>query len=182
MRKRLAFALASILTLIGARRAASVSLLYVVTPGPNGTVVIHESFSRAAAPLELPLLPDPYLALHRWVENSASAVAGYYGRLPVPSVRVTLEVVDHGRISGGVTHGGARGARIDVNVGPLLSPADLADDWVLTHEFVHTALPRLPEESTWLDEGLATYVEPIARARAGRLPPEKVWRDRKSVV
>ena len=28
-----------------------------------------------------------------------------------------------------------------------------------------------------MEEGLATYVEPIARARAGELSPEKVWRD-----
>ena len=29
----------------------------------------------------------------------------------------------------------------------------------------------------WAEEGLATYVEPIARARAGELSPEKMWRD-----
>jgi predicted metalloprotease with PDZ domain len=42
---------------------------------------------------------------------------------------------------------------------------------------VHLALPSLAERHHWLEEGLATYVEPIARARAGILTPERVWRD-----
>ena len=32
-------------------------------------------------------------------------------------------------------------------------------------------------EHHWIEEGSATYVEPIARARAGDLSPEKVWGD-----
>jgi hypothetical protein len=40
---------------------------------------------------------------------------------------------------------------------------------------VHLALPTLPDQHHWLEEGLATYVEPIARARAGILTPEQAW-------
>src|SRR4029077_498473 len=29
----------------------------------------------------------------------------------------------------------------------------------------------------WIEEGLATYIGPLARARAGDLTPEKVWGD-----
>lgn len=47
----------------------------------------------------------------------------------------------------------------------------------MTHEMVHLALPNLDESHHWLEEGLATYVEPVARARAGQLSPERVWRD-----
>jgi predicted metalloprotease with PDZ domain len=39
------------------------------------------------------------------------------------------------------------------------------------------ALPSVPPEHTWLAEGLATYVEPIARARAGLVSRERVWGD-----
>ncbi len=53
----------------------------------------------------------------------------------------------------------------------------LADDWLLTHEMIHLALPSLAERHQWLEEGLATYVEPIARARAGTLTLEQVWHD-----
>ena len=39
----------------------------------------------------------------------------------------------------------------------------------------HLALPSLPEDQEWLEEGLATYDEPLARAQAGRLSAEAVW-------
>jgi predicted metalloprotease with PDZ domain len=42
---------------------------------------------------------------------------------------------------------------------------------------VHLAFPSVPEEHHWIEEGSATYIEPIARARAGDLTPEKVWGD-----
>src|SRR5206468_1823979 len=52
-----------------------------------------------------------------------------------------------------------------------------AHDWTLTHEMVHLAFPATKEDNTdWLGEGMATYVEPIARAQAGFIPDEEVWR------
>jgi hypothetical protein len=51
------------------------------------------------------------------------------------------------------------------------------DDWVMTHEMVHLAFPSVPDEHHWIEEGIATYVEPIARAQVGDLSPETVWRE-----
>jgi predicted metalloprotease with PDZ domain len=48
---------------------------------------------------------------------------------------------------------------------------------VLTHELVHLALPTLPRRHNWLAEGIATYVEPIARARVGAISPNRFWFD-----
>jgi predicted metalloprotease with PDZ domain len=45
------------------------------------------------------------------------------------------------------------------------------------HELVHVAFPTVPRPQLWIDEGLATYLEPIARARAGDVPATVVWRD-----
>jgi predicted metalloprotease with PDZ domain len=42
---------------------------------------------------------------------------------------------------------------------------------------VHLAFPSVPQRHHWIEEGLATYVEPIARARAGNLTQEKIWGD-----
>jgi predicted metalloprotease with PDZ domain len=42
---------------------------------------------------------------------------------------------------------------------------------------IHTALPNVGRSHHWLEEGLATYVEPIVRARAGLVTPVDVWRD-----
>jgi hypothetical protein len=78
--------------------------------------------------------------------------------------------VAHGRtLAGG-------GASIVLHMGRDMTEKDLADDWVLTHELTHLAFPSLPRRYGWLEEGLATYVEPIARARIGALSTEEVWR------
>src|SRR3984893_16591878 len=55
--------------------------------------------------------------------------------------------------------------------------SDFSHAWTLTHEMVHLAFPSVAEEHHWIEEGSATYIEPIARARAGDLTPEKVWGD-----
>jgi hypothetical protein len=62
-------------------------------------------------------------------------------------------------------------------VGTAATADDLRTDWVLTHEMSHLALPNLPHAQRWMEEGLATYVEPIARARRGHLAVQDVWSD-----
>ena len=47
----------------------------------------------------------------------------------------------------------------------------------MTHELVHMAFPSLPDDQHWMEEGLATYIEPIARVQAGELPANQVWSD-----
>jgi hypothetical protein len=48
-------------------------------------------------------------------------------------------------------------------------------DWTLTHEMSHLAFPAVKGEHEWLEEGMATYVEPVARAQVGYLTPGYVW-------
>ena len=45
----------------------------------------------------------------------------------------------------------------------------------MVHEMVHTALPDMVERYNWLSEGLAVYVEPIARVQAGDLSASEIW-------
>lgn len=109
-----------------------------------------------------------------WVESSAAAVTTYYGRFPAASTRlVILPRAGHG-ISGGRTWA-HRGATIRIRVGEQAREADFADDWVLVHEMTHLAFPSVPDRHEWIEEGLATYVESIARAQAGGLSAEAVW-------
>jgi len=42
---------------------------------------------------------------------------------------------------------------------------------------VHLAFPSVAREHHWIEEGIATYVEPIARAETGELAVSSVWRD-----
>jgi hypothetical protein len=53
----------------------------------------------------------------------------------------------------------------------------LQRDWVMTHEMVHLAFPHVSREHHWIEEGLATYVEPLARFGTGQVPAEHVWQD-----
>jgi len=58
-----------------------------------------------------------------------------------------------------------------------MSVASLMDDWVLCHELIHVGFPSTERWQPWFFEGLASYVEPIVRARAGLLSKERFWRD-----
>ena len=64
-----------------------------------------------------------------------------------------------------------------MRIGEHTTKADLADDWMMTHELVHTAFPSMPDDQHWIEEGLATYVEPIARVMTGELTAKKIWSD-----
>jgi hypothetical protein len=56
-------------------------------------------------------------------------------------------------------------------------PADSSREWVLHHELIHASFPSLPEQDLWLEEGLATYLEPLVRVRAGQLQASVMWRE-----
>jgi hypothetical protein len=115
-------------------------------------------------------------ALLAWVKAAAANVSGYFGRYPVPRALVILQI--GGRRGVGYGSGmGFGGASVMVSVGRTASPDDLKNDWVLTHEMSHLAMPNLGRDHRWLEEGMATYVELVARARSGALPAEVLWRD-----
>jgi hypothetical protein len=111
-----------------------------------------------------------------WVASSARAVTVYYEKFPVSHLRMRIRIFEGRGVRGGRTTGWD-GPAISIAVGQSSSATDFNEDWVLTHEMVHLAFPSVPEENHWIEEGSATYVEPIARARAGALTAEKVWGD-----
>jgi hypothetical protein len=111
-----------------------------------------------------------------WIGKAARAVTTYYTKYPVPQVAIAVHVEDGERVNSGRAFGWEH-ARISISVGRSMTAADFADDWTITHEMVHLAFPSVAENHHWIEEGLATYVEPIARARAGDLTPQKVWGD-----
>jgi hypothetical protein len=124
-------------------------------------------------------VPDlPIKSFTEYLHRAAQAVASYYGRFPVPAAKILI-VVEPGQdgILQGTTWGDRDGfpAFIRLRIGQHTTARELDEDWTATHEMVHTALPSLPDDQHWLEEGLATYVEPIARAQVGQLTPEEVW-------
>ncbi len=142
----------------------------------------------AAAPLEIGggkidvLFDEPAPAFPQklalaWIETAARAVTSYYGRFPVAHVVVRVRATAGDRIEGGKTSGARDGGRITVEVGRGTTAAHFQRDWLMTHEMVHLAFPSVSESQHWIEEGISTYVEPIARAQVGALRPEQVWAD-----
>ena len=111
----------------------------------------------------------------RWVKKSAQAVTTYFGRYPTQRYGLLILTEAGDRVGHATTYG-HRGPVTRIHVGTEAGELAFNEDWVLVHEMVHTALPDLPRRALWLQEGNATWVEPIARAQAGQLPISEVWR------
>ena len=126
-------------------------------------------------------LPDGPMKMSRqellsWVQTSASTVSGYYfGHFPVPHLTLRIRSFDGSGVRHGVTYA-KDGGLIVISVGRETEMAATKDDWVLVHEMIHLAFPSMDDSHHWIEEGISTYVEPVARARAGLLPVAEVWR------
>jgi hypothetical protein len=114
--------------------------------------------------------------LIHWVQSAGEAVATYYGRYPVPRVVLRISPFDGNGVRHGMTFGD-HGGRIEIHVGTQTQPSELAEDWMLTHEMTHLAFPSVEDQHHWMEEGIATYVEPIARIQAGQMTALQMWTD-----
>lgn len=124
-------------------------------------------------------LPDGPMKLSHdellgWVKNSASTVADYYGHFPVPHLTLKIRGISGSGIRHGVTYP-RDGGLIFVSVGRDADIAATKDDWVLVHEMIHLAFPNMEDDQHWIEEGISTYVEPVARAREGGMAVKEVW-------
>jgi predicted metalloprotease with PDZ domain len=114
--------------------------------------------------------------MRSWIEESANATVPLFGRFPVD--RTTLFVVP-ARGESEVVFGkvlSLAGASVVVVVGDRMPGTARHHDWVLVHELFHLGFPTFRGEGRWLGEGLATYYEPILRARAGWMTDAEVFR------
>jgi hypothetical protein len=116
----------------------------------------------------------PRDALLRWIETAATAVTRYYGEFPVERVTIRVRGATGNRIRNGWTFGGRL---IRVDVGRAARQGDLDDDWLMTHEMFHLGFPDVDRQHHWMEEGLSTYLEPVARARIGVMPEGQYWKE-----
>jgi hypothetical protein len=113
--------------------------------------------------------------LREWVDEAAKVVTPLFGRFPVD--RATLFVVP-AKGEGEVVFGkvlSLAGASVVLVLGDKMQAAARHQDWVLVHELFHLGFPTFRGEGRWLGEGLATYYEPILRARAGWTTEAEVY-------
>ena len=113
-------------------------------------------------------------ALAGWARDSVGIVADYLGGFGAERTLVVILPVPGrgGVVFGRVMAGG--GPSLMVRVGEESERERLNREWVLVHELLHVGTPFVLR-SPWFMEGLATYAEPLLRARAGWLRPEEVW-------
>lgn len=169
---------------LAALAAIALSAMAAAQPGRGLTIVASHELKIGGAVLQvdfaagpLDLSQDQILA---HIRAAASAVTAYYGRFPVDRDRIlVVPWPDRDGIGNGTTWGEMAGfpAMTRIHIGQHAAEDDLKDDWMMTHELVHTAFPSLPDDQHWMEEGLATYVEPLARVMTGELTARKVWHD-----
>jgi len=158
--------------------AAAVAHLALGAPPALAAPVTANDITVDGASIHLEFEPGAFRdggdAVRGWIRRSANIVAGYYGRFP--TTRVTVQVIAE---AGDGVHGGKSFANPDafirVQLGREVTEAQLLADWVLVHEMTHLALPDTGEAHAWLSEGLATYVERVARVQAGNRSEADVW-------
>ena len=110
----------------------------------------------------------------RWVQRAAVAVSTYYERFPATKLNIRIHYFSGVGVRHGVTYPYG-GGLINISVGRNTSPDDLESDWTMTHEMIHLAFPSMSDDYHWIEEGISTYVEPVARAQAGQMPVAEVW-------
>ncbi len=115
--------------------------------------------------------------LKQAIGDAAAEVARFYGRFPVDRALLFAlpgsprQGIEFGRVRGG------GGATLMLRFGTQARAAGLKGEWVLVHELLHLGGPFVTPRGTWLMEGMATYAEPLLRARAGWTSPEALWRE-----
>jgi hypothetical protein len=131
----------------------------------------------------------PKSAILARIATAASAVATYYGRFPLATARIlVIPVPDRHGILQGTTWGDMHGTPgfTRLRIGEHTTAAELAADWMITHELTHMAFPDMPSDPDdprgdspqhWIEEGLATYIEPVERVMIGDLTAPRIWRD-----
>jgi hypothetical protein len=135
----------------------------------------------SAAEIEVVTLPGE-LAVDaatrmRWLRDAARAVATFWHGFPTERTLVIFIPTPRHR---GIAHGkvvAAGGAGVAIHLGSRTTERHLYRDWILVHELFHLGVPSFAGEGKWLDEGLATYYEPIIRARAGWRSHDAVWQE-----
>lgn len=116
----------------------------------------------------------PEREIDEWVLRSARATAAFFGRFPTREVTIAI-VPGRGR---DVQEGEATydpHPRIRIVLGRETSAAQLKRNSTMVHEMAHLGFPDMDEAHLWLHEGLATYVEAVARAQAREIAPAQMW-------
>jgi len=161
--------------------AASVFALIILTlgamcsaPGNSMVSTITIGSARINFTVEGGRLDLPQADITEWVRAAAESVATYYGRYPLEQVTIRIAPFDGRGVRNGRTFG-ENGGFISIHLGNESTASALKSDWMMTHEMIHLAFPSVADRHHWIEEGISTYVEPIARVRAKHMGEAAMW-------
>jgi hypothetical protein len=157
--------------------AIALSMIVAASPAHGDVSDLQTTLPETGGTIDLLTpqpLPVPHEQVEQWVERAAAALTHFYGRYPVKYVAIHVLPGGRGDVNGGVEH---IGRRIDIRLGSNTTQARLLDDWMITHEMFHLSQPNTREGYSWMSEGMADYLEPVARVRIGQITPERFWGD-----
>lgn len=111
-----------------------------------------------------------------WIADTSGIMSRFWHGLPAEDLLIAV-LPRQGR--GGVPFGrvmSGAGVSVALYVGAEADRPALYDDWVLIHEFIHVGYPFV-RRALWFTEGMATYLEPVIRARSGRQTETGLWNE-----
>lgn len=163
-------------------RSAAVTIFFLfcgsmAAPTVEMTSTLFVGSARIEVVTDRGSVPLPMEDALGWVKSAAESVRIYYVHFPISPVHIYITSFRGSGIHNGMAFAAREGGRITIRVGSQTSAAEFTSDWTLTHEMLHLAFPSVEDKHHWIEEGIATYVEPIARIRAGHLAPQKMWAD-----
>lgn len=170
------------LILISLQTLISLCILLIATALPANAVALKDTESHiriGKSQINISFSPNTerlqvdHKYLFKWLETRANAVAKYYKGFPVSRLNININANKSTRVNG-TTYAGLEPI-ILLSIGDRVSPKKLKEDWVLVHELVHLAFPSVKKSHHWMEEGLATYIEPIVRVRAGLMTEQQAW-------
>jgi hypothetical protein len=144
-------------------------------PPRDPTAVIQRYGGRVEVYAEFTAFKLPRKKILAWIGTALDGIHTFYGRLPVKTVKIYIRAFAGRGIQNGTTYGRPE-PHITISLGSETEAVDLRNDWKMTHEFVHLSVPIMKRGQTWLDEGIATYVEPLARYMVGNVDEDQIWR------
>ncbi|MFT5161814.1 MAG: hypothetical protein ACI9FJ_000380 [Alteromonadaceae bacterium] len=111
-----------------------------------------------------------------WIRQVAGAIAGLNGDFPLDNAQILITPIGARREAvpwGEVQRGGSTSAHFFVD--SFRPIQEFKDDWTAAHELSHMLVPFINRDELWLSEGIASYYQNVARAKAGMISPQKGW-------
>ncbi len=112
-----------------------------------------------------------------WVQNTAEALAGVYGRWPRNSWRVRVRnysSVGSDPVPWAQVNRGDPDV-VSFYIDPNASQHRLENNWTAYHEFSHLLIPYRGWGDMWFSEGLASYYQNLLQARHGVFDEREMW-------